>query len=594
MQVDHLLRLDRLDLALVWGDRALLGQEVGGVTATDLEDPARFLEAGEIVLSGLLWWSREGDPAKADRFVSGLSAAGAVALLAGEETHGGVPDEVVDACRRHRVALLAVPAHTSFRAVTEAVCLRQWGELSRRPTDHYALPENVRADLDRALEHGASIAELTDRAFAHLGTPDCHLLTGSGRTVARAGGAAPLPARRAAELLRGTRGTTVRVEADDDTAFDAWHLHLPEEGQVPPRVLQEIAELLGRHRRREDRRRAARATASAELLAALGAPYPDAHRIRGALTACGLGDGRAYTLVAASLEPGAGLGRAPVRTGRTGWTGRGEGGEGGERGRAEAAAGHGGVEAAAQLVEAVAAGATAAADALSDAVPSDTALSGTALSGTALSAATASEAAAALAEALGHLPPAAFTSVVAECPGGEAMAVVAHGEGAAAELRAVLGEAWPLVHACRPGDALHAGVGEPVTGPDALDTALAQARYALAAARAAAPSGQRLAGLDDLRGLDSLVAGIPAAVREVYRATVLGPLLGPGRASHATLLETLEVFLAHDCSWARTAEALHLHVNTVHYRIERVEALTGRDLSRLDHKLDLRAALLCR
>jgi DNA-binding PucR family transcriptional regulator len=56
------------------------------------------------------------------------------------------------------------------------------------------------------------------------------------------------------------------------------------------------------------------------------------------------------------------------------------------------------------------------------------------------------------------------------------------------------------------------------------------------------------------------------------------------------LLETLEVFLANDCSWARTAQALHLHVNTVHYRIQRIEALTGRDLSRLDQ----RAALLCR
>ncbi|MFH8683511.1 PucR family transcriptional regulator [Streptomyces lydicus] len=60
------------------------------------------------------------------------------------------------------------------------------------------------------------------------------------------------------------------------------------------------------------------------------------------------------------------------------------------------------------------------------------------------------------------------------------------------------------------------------------------------------------------------------------------------------LLETLEVFLAQHGSWARTAEALHLHVNTVHYRIQRIETLTGRDLSRLDDKLDLHAALLCR
>ncbi|MFG2176230.1 PucR family transcriptional regulator [Streptomyces niveus] len=60
------------------------------------------------------------------------------------------------------------------------------------------------------------------------------------------------------------------------------------------------------------------------------------------------------------------------------------------------------------------------------------------------------------------------------------------------------------------------------------------------------------------------------------------------------LLQTLETFLARDGSWARAAEELHLHVNTVHYRIGRIEQITGRDLSRLDDRLDLRAALLCR
>ncbi|WP_369265516.1 PucR family transcriptional regulator [Streptomyces sp. R35] len=60
------------------------------------------------------------------------------------------------------------------------------------------------------------------------------------------------------------------------------------------------------------------------------------------------------------------------------------------------------------------------------------------------------------------------------------------------------------------------------------------------------------------------------------------------------LLETLETFLRCDGSWARTAEALHLHVNTVHYRIGRIEHVAGRDLSRLHDRLGLRAALLCR
>lgn len=98
MHVLDLLQSDSLGLTLLWGDEDLLGQEVNGVTATDLEEPGRFLGPGELVLSGLVWWTA-GDLAKADRFVSALAAAGATALLAGEETHGKVPDELVAACR---------------------------------------------------------------------------------------------------------------------------------------------------------------------------------------------------------------------------------------------------------------------------------------------------------------------------------------------------------------------------------------------------------------------------------------------------------------------------------------------------------------
>lgn len=65
--------------------------------------------------------------------------------------------------------------------------------------------------------------------------------------------------------------------------------------------------------------------------------------------------------------------------------------------------------------------------------------------------------------------------------------------------------------------------------------------------------------------------------REAYRRTVLGPILTGERVA-----------------MVRTAEALHPHVNTVHYRMRRVAHFTGRDLSRLSDRLDLWAALLCR
>ncbi|MFB7276223.1 PucR family transcriptional regulator [Streptomyces hydrogenans] len=509
MHVDHLLQLDRLDLSLVWGDEALLGQEIAGVTATDLEDPARFLQPGEVVLSGLVWWSRDGAAAKTDRFVSALRKAGAVALLAGEETHGEVPRELVDACRRHRVPLVAVPPHTSFRAITEAVYLRQWGELNRHPASHHALPENVRLDLDRALEHRATAGELLDRAFAHLGTPVCHLLTASGRTVARTGAAPELPAREALKALADAPGTTLRIEAEG-TDFDTWYLRLPEEGQVPPRVLQEIAELLGRHRRRQDRERAGRGPAAGRLLEAIGTPRADPGRLQRALASCGLADRPAYTVVAAALAPDGNAGADGV---------------------------------------------------------------------------------AALTEALGHLPPTPF--VVAPGDDDAATAVLAHGDDTTPVTTERLREIARLIQSCRPESTWRVGLSEPVAATG-LHTALTQARYALAGTHAAAPSSPQVARLRDLDGLEMLLAGVPGHVREVYRETVLGPLTRAGRGSGAMLLETLEVFLAHDCSWTRTAEALHVHINTVHYRVERIETLTGRDLSRLDDRVDLRAALLNR
>jgi DNA-binding PucR family transcriptional regulator len=54
---------------------------------------------------------------------------------------------------------------------------------------------------------------------------------------------------------------------------------------------------------------------------------------------------------------------------------------------------------------------------------------------------------------------------------------------------------------------------------------------------------------------------------------------------------TLRAFLDCNGSWSRTAQQLHLHLNTVRYRITRVEELTGRDLSRMDDRADVYLAL---
>lgn len=155
-------------------------------------------------------------------------------------------------------------------------------------------------------------------------------------------------------------------------------------------------------------------------------------------------------------------------------------------------------------------------------------------------------------------------------------------------------EVRPLVAGCVSGVVLHAGVGMPAAEPEGLGGALARAGYALASARTTSPDASRLADAGSLTTLDALLTGVPADLRAAFSRTVLGPLPEDDRPATAVLLSTLETFLACDGSWARTAQALHLHVNTVHYRVERIERLTGRDLSRLRDRLDRWAALLCR
>lgn len=91
-----------------------------------------------------------------------------------------------------------------------------------------------------------------------------------------------------------------------------------------------------------------------------------------------------------------------------------------------------------------------------------------------------------------------------------------------------------------------------------------------------------------------LLAAVPGEVRYDYRDRFLGPLRDYDARHHTCLEETLEAFLACSASWNRCARRLHIHVNTLRYRMTRIGELTGRDLSRLDHLVDLHLALRAR
>jgi sugar diacid utilization regulator len=134
------------------------------------------------------------------------------------------------------------------------------------------------------------------------------------------------------------------------------------------------------------------------------------------------------------------------------------------------------------------------------------------------------------------------------------------------------------------------GVSESVCGAGEMPTAYAEARRCLVAAHALGRRNVVVtpASLGVYRFL--LAPGGPAEAEEFVRRTV-GPLLDHDRLRGTDLAATLEAYLAGGRSHSATAEALHIHPNTLYQRLARIGAVLGDDWRTPDRALDLHLAL---
>lgn len=79
-----------------------------------------------------------------------------------------------------------------------------------------------------------------------------------------------------------------------------------------------------------------------------------------------------------------------------------------------------------------------------------------------------------------------------------------------------------------------------------------------------------------------------------FRTSLIQPLEDHDERRRTDLVRTLERFLGSGGRYQQTAEALHVHVNTLRLRLARIEALTGRDLDAMDDRVDFWLALRAR
>ncbi|MFD0022340.1 PucR family transcriptional regulator [Streptomyces sp. NPDC058382] len=574
MRLRALLETDALGLRLLGGDDEL-DRSVRGVMTTDLRDPSRYLTGGELVLTGLAWRRDEND---SEPFVRILAGAGVAGLAAGEAGLGDIPPDLVEACLRHRLPLFAVHETVAFAMITEHVVRQVSGEragdLAAVVDRHRRLmtsgpagggPDVVLDLLGSDLDLQAWVLSPTGRQIAGAGEPlpgpVGAELAGSHLAAVRSGRRAPHRVAVAGvtyslfPIRNNGRGAVPASRDVRESVLSDWLLAVEADaGDWPAArldLLQGVTQLIAVERDRRDAARTVRRRLAQEVLELVQAGAPPAEiaaRLR---------------VAAPVLLPG--LGTAPhwqVVVARVDWA---EDGAPGSTGSGIA----GGPVAQALLEEILVDPAVTgpdSADRIAVAHAGDEAVALVPLPAVAAPAADAEDA----------------QDPEDQEPSQEGPAL--HADALLAAVRA------PLSAGLADDGRLTLGVSASVHSPEGLRGALEEARHARRVA-AARPGRVCAAGHHELASHVLLLPFVPDDVRRAFTARLLDPLRDYDRRHRAELIPTLESFLDCDGSWTRCAARLHLHVNTLRYRVGRIEQLTGRDLSRLEDKLDFFLAL---
>ena len=154
------------------------------------------------------------------------------------------------------------------------------------------------------------------------------------------------------------------------------------------------------------------------------------------------------------------------------------------------------------------------------------------------------------------------------------------------ELYVLVPEGSPALEAMSSMDAVRLGVSRGFAATAGFATARREARWALFRAT---DLNVRVVRSDD----DGDIGWLPAdaaAQREVVER-ILGPAIAYDILHRTELVRSAEVWLAQDRSTGSAARALHLHPNTLAYRLRRFSELTGQDVTKVRDTVDVWLAL---
>ncbi|MBA0126447.1 helix-turn-helix domain-containing protein [Haloechinothrix sp. YIM 98757] len=138
------------------------------------------------------------------------------------------------------------------------------------------------------------------------------------------------------------------------------------------------------------------------------------------------------------------------------------------------------------------------------------------------------------------------------------------------------------------GEPVTIGAGGPASGPESLAETYREASRCASALLALDRVGDG-AGVEDL-GFVGLLLSSERDVNQFVQRT-LGPLIDYDSRRNTALLRTLDAYFRCAGSPTKAAEHVHVHVNTVNQRLERIGQLLGEDWMRPERSLELQLAL---
>ncbi len=514
MRLRELVDAPQLRLVLRSG-AAALERDITGIYTTDLRDPRRYLSAGDVVLTGLMWHS---GPADSESFVAALAEREVAAVGAGEAALGSVPADLVAACERHGLPLFAVPTDVSFGAITEYVL----GKVTKAGEAGLASVIDRHRRLVATVAEGSGLQAVFGLMASELSIAGW-VLSPTGRLVV--GTQPAVPAERAAwlasEFLAAPQlprvataadgavyslfAITTRAEPRVGTWFlacegdqDSWTHEVRE-------AALELAALVAVERTRLDEGLRVERRIAEQLVRLLVSEGADPAETAARLRACGLSAQESFLVVIASTTD--------------------------TQQQAETA--H-------RVIE----------------------------------------------EIIRPVAPRAVIAALAD----EAVALVPVDPSASGPLVDHVNRSAAALEQGLQDSRLTVGISGTTVGVSAPHGAVEEARHArqlaeLRHGRACVVTS------DEIDSHVLLLASVPDDVRRSFRSRLLGPLLDYDARHNSDLLDTLDAFLRHSGSWSSCAAELHVHVNTLRYRIQRTEKLTGRNLGRLEDRVDFFLAL---